>query len=226
MKFYSPLLTGLILPLFLSTSTAEEEKLSYEEEGLRYHAAPAISIDSLKLPSDLPAWRVLLIEEALKVRAETTWPRYVFGSADPEKGGFDCSGAFYYVLRRAGYEPPRTSASQYLWLLEQDTLHKVSAAATTLDHTEYAALTPGDLVFWSGTYEHTDGRSVPVSHVGMYLGYMEDYQKPLMICASKGRSFKGLRRDGYGVYDFKIPSASSSAKIVGYGSVIQAVSKD
>ena len=36
------------------------------------------------------------------------------GGAKRCVGGIDCSGAMYYVLRGAGYKPPRTSAQQYV----------------------------------------------------------------------------------------------------------------
>lgn len=209
----------LLTPLFFQCGSAEnKDTQSYVENGLRYHPAPHVPFESLKL-EEVDGWRKRLVKEALKVRAESSWPRYVFGSASPEKGGFDCSGAMYYVLQREGFTPARTSANQYLWLLDKGEIHKVSASATAIDHPDYKHLQSGDLVFWSGTYEPTDSRTVPITHVGMYLGYMEGYAKPIMICSSKGRSFNGVRCDGYGVFDFKIPSASSRAKIVGYGSV-------
>ena len=182
-----------------------------------YKPAPYISYKSLNFRG-VSGKRKDLIKEALLVRKESNWPKYIFGSADPSKGGFDCSGAMYYVLRRKGFNPPRTSSAQYSWVKEKGNLHSVSSNATSLKHRDFRKLKPGDLVFWSGTYKPTDGRTVPVTHVGMYLGFMEGYERPIMICASKGRSFNGIRCDGYGVFDFKIPSASSKAKIVGYGS--------
>ena len=38
-----------------------------------------------------------------------------------------------------------------------------------------------------------------------------------MINASDGRSYRGIRSNGYGVYDFRMPQADSKSKLVGYG---------
>jgi len=207
-------------PQTKSPQDSDPRPQSYTDtDGKEYHPAPNIEVSALTGYADLPLWRQEVIREALEVRAECEWPRYLFGSADPAKGGFDCSGAMYYLLRRAGYAPARSSAGQYLWLEEQGTLHRVPNGTTSLDAAAFAELQPGDLVFWSGTYEPTDGRTVPVTHVGMYLGGLTDYHRPVMMCASKGRSFRGKRGDGFGIYDFKLPSPTSRTKIVAYGAV-------
>ncbi len=191
---------------------------SYIENGLKYHPAPLIPFSSLKLHG-VEKWRQNIIKKSLEIRAKERWPRYVFGSADPANGGFDCSGAMYYLLKNEGFRPERTSSNQYLWLKKRGKVHQVSKKTDSLSHKDFSQLKPADLVFWSGTYSPTDGRTIPITHVGMYIGYMQGYERPLMICASKGRSFNGVRCDGYGVYDFKIPSLKSKAKIVAYGSL-------
>lgn len=202
--------------LLTSCGTTQD---SYKHKGKEYHIAPNISIEALDLTAPSP-WTITVIKEALQIRSESKWPKYVFGSSSPKKGGFDCSGAIYYMLQRLDITPPRTSAAQYLWLLKSGTLHHVSPKTQTLSHSDYRFLKPGDLVFWSGTYRPTDNRTVKVTHVGMYLGNLKSkYSRPVMICASKGRYFQGKRRDGYGIYDFKIPSPRSKAKIVAYGSI-------
>ena len=38
-----------------------------------------------------------------------------------------------------------------------------------------------------------------------------------MINATDGRSYRGTKANGYGVYDFKVPAAEAKAKLVGYG---------
>jgi len=205
----------LLLTSLLSLSCADQ---SYTEDGKEYLPAPGVSLDQLAL-ENLPPWRTQIIAEALKVRSESTWPKYVFGSASPSKGGFDCSGAIYYTLRRLGYQPERTSSNQYLWLAKQGRISSVSPGVDSLAHPDFQHLLPGDLVFWSGTYEPTDGRTIPVTHVGMYLGQLKGYHRPVMICASKGRYFNGKRRDGFGLYDFKLPSSKSRSKIVAYGAI-------
>ena len=194
-------------------------QLTYTEDEKKYHSAPGTEIKHLDI-KELSKARLKVIDESLKVRMETRWPRYVFGSADPQKGGFDCSGALYYVLRRAGYgDVPRTSSDQYLWVKDKGKLRHVSKKATTLEHRDFRHLKPGDFVFWSGTYKPTDGRKTSITHIGLYLGKHAGYDKPVMICASKGRYFAGHRQDGYGIYDFKVPSEKSKSKIVAYGSL-------
>ncbi len=217
MKTFPNIKPLIVLVSFISLTNCSASS-TYEEEGKTYHAAPTLKSAELNIFS-LSSWRQNIIKEALKVRSETPWPRYTFGSAHPRLGGFDCSGAIYYTLQRlSSYQKvPRTSSAQYQWLKDKGTIHHVSKDARTLDHPDFQQLTPGDLVFWSGTYEPTDGRLSPITHVGMYLGYQSGYNRPVMICASKGRYYKGLRRDGFGVYDFKIPSAKSRAQIVAYG---------
>ena len=38
-----------------------------------------------------------------------------------------------------------------------------------------------------------------------------------MINATDGRSYRGTKANGYGVYDFKMPAEDAKAKLVGYG---------
>ena len=124
----------------------------------------------------------------------------------------------FFVLRSLNYEIPRTSSDQYLWLLKTKTITKVSSKTTSLKDPIFKKLKPGDLVFWSGTYTPTDSRKTKITHVGMYLGTEKSDGRPVMICATKGRSYRGISCDGYGVYDFKLPSASSKSKLVAFGS--------
>ncbi len=207
-----------LLPLLLCLVLQSCAEDKYTEDGKDYLPAPSIAIEQLDL-EDIAPWRQNVINEALKVRDESHWPKYLFGSADPTQGGFDCSGAMYYVLKRMGYSPKRTSSNQYLWLAKEGRVYQVTPQADSLQHQDFSHLQPGDLVFWSGTYAPTDGRTVKVTHVGMYLGHQQGYHRPVMICASKGRYYNGARRDGYGLYDFKLPSAKSRSKIVAYGSL-------
>ena len=75
---------------------------------------------------------------------------YVWGGSYPDTS-FDCSGFVWNALSAAGYELERTDA-QGLYRL-----------CTEVDEDE---LQPGDLVFFTGTYE-TDST---VTHVGIYVG--------------------------------------------------------
>lgn len=74
---------------------------------------------------------------------------YVWGGSTPETG-FDCSGYVCWVYNQAGYDVGRTTANG-LW--------------NKCQHISEAEAKPGDLVFFSGTYD-TPG----MSHVGLYLG--------------------------------------------------------
>jgi cell wall-associated NlpC family hydrolase len=170
-------------------------------------------VDFEKLPED----RKKLIEGAVATARNSPWLPYKFGGSDPKDGGFDCSGAMYFVMTEAGLEPPRTSADQYLWIKKAARLKEVPTAVRDIDHPELATLTPGDLLFWSGTYAPTDGRTANITHVAMYLGKEKKDQRPVMINATDGRSYRGTQANGYGVYDFYLPKEGSKSKFVGFG---------
>ncbi|WP_410984218.1 NlpC/P60 family protein [Bacillus cereus] len=70
--------------------------------------------------------------------------KYVWGSADISRGGFDCSGLISYVYG-LGRQDTRS-----LW----SSVQKISASEAQ----------PGDLIFLQGTYR------AGVSHVGIYIG--------------------------------------------------------
>lgn len=167
--------------------------------------------------ASLDGLRKRIVDEALDLASQDSWLKYQFGSADPESGGLDCSGAVYFVLRKAGLESPRSSAGQFLWTKQANALTEVSPDIASTRDAAFEDLQPGDLLFWSGTYEPTDGREVAVSHVQIFLGHEKATGEPVMIGASDGRTYRGTKRDGYGVYDFKLPKPGSKAKFLGYG---------
>ena len=72
---------------------------------------------------------------------------YVFGSASPSRG-FDCSGLIYYLLRKRGYNPPRTAAGY----------RNYGTAVARKD------LKVGDLLLFANTYKRG------ISHIGIYIG--------------------------------------------------------
>ncbi len=157
-----------------------------------------------------------LIQRALALtRMKLT---YTFASADPARGGMDCSGAIYHVLQKEGIrDVPRQSDSMALWLQKAQTLRRTQNVRT---HTDPAlsALKPGDLIFWSGTYD-ARRRSLPVTHVMLYLGRLRASGKPVLFGASDGRRYEGQRRKGVSVFDFSIPKPGSEASLYGYGSI-------
>lgn len=142
---------------------------------------------------------------------------YQFGSAEPADGGMDCSGTIYHVLRKTGIKDvPRQSDSLYLWAKSAGNLTAVTGTPELSDPV-LAKLKPGDLLFWTGTYE-TGDRAVPVSHVMMYLG-KTTAGKPVMFGASDGRPYEGKRCNGVSVFDFRIPRAEGKARFVGYSPI-------
>jgi cell wall-associated NlpC family hydrolase len=182
------------------------------------HGKPAvISTTDLAGFDALPEDRKKLIQQAITTAQTSPWLPYKFGGSDPKDGGFDCSGAMYFVMNAAGLKPPRTSADQYLWIKEADRLHEVPTDVRDIDHPGLATLTPGDLLFWSGTYAPSDGRTANITHVAMYLGKEKKDQRPVMINATDGRSYRGTQANGYGVYDFYLPREGSKAVFAGFG---------
>lgn len=163
----------------------------------------------------LPAGRKRLIEIALAVAQESPWLPYVVGGADPTMGGFDCSGAMHYVMRKAGLRPPRSSGVQMEWLRQHGSLRVVSADASDLTHPSLAELKPGDLLFWAVT---TPVGQIRVHHVEMYLGTETKDGRPVMIGSTDGRSYRGQKANGYGVHDFRVPKKDSASRLIGYGS--------
>ena len=130
---------------------------------------------------------------------------YTYGSSDPNSGGMDCSGFIYYVLTNAGYKDvPRQSSDQYLWVRKNSNFHAVLSRSS--DTFELKQIRPGDLMFWSGTYQVN--RDVPITHVMIYLGTEKKTKKPVMVGASDGRTYNGERRFGVSVFDFKLPNGT------------------
>ena len=86
-----------------------------------------------------------------------------------------------------------------------------------LDHLALKKLQPGDLLFWGGTYAPGDDRKVNITHVALYLGHEKSDGRAVMINATDGRSYRGVKANGYGVYDFQLPRAGSRAVFMGYG---------
>jgi peptidoglycan DL-endopeptidase CwlO len=196
-----------------------------KKEEIEKKPEPA-SVASLQ-PSDLrefdsqPPKVQELIQSALSLTQRNL--TYTYGSADPNGGGMDCSGFIYYVLTNAGYKDvPRQSSDQYLWVRKNSNFHAVLSRSS--DTFELKQLRPGDLMFWSGTYQVS--RDVPITHVMIYLGTEKKTKKPVMVGASDGRTYNGERRYGVSVFDFKLPNGSPNksdpdliARFEGYASI-------
>lgn len=187
-------------------------------QGKNNHGRPAlIETSELAEFETLPEDRKKLIEGALAVAKDSPWLPYRFGGSAPKDGGFDCSGAMYFVMRKAGLDPPRTSAEQFLWLNENGRLTGISPSVKSLDHPEMKGLLPGDLLFWGGTYIPVTGQKVNITHVALFLGHEKKDRRAVMINATDGRSYRGTKANGYGVYDFQLPREGSKAFFMGYG---------
>jgi cell wall-associated NlpC family hydrolase len=162
-----------------------------------------------------------LLREALALTEQNL--TYKYGSADPSAGGMDCSGFIYYVLTKSGFrDVPRDSSEQYAWIRQNSNFHAVLSRDS--QSFEFRELKPGDLMFWTGTYRVS--REIPVSHVMIYLGTEKSTKKPVMVGASDGRSYDGVRRNGVSVFDFKMPSGQPNsadpdliARFEGYGTI-------
>ena len=147
---------------------------------------------------------------------------YKYGSADPSNGGMDCSGFVYYVLTQFGLrDVPRDSSQQYVWLRKSGGFKAVNSR--TEETFELDELTPGDLMFWTGTYSIE--RDPPITHAMIYLGREKGRNQRIMVGASDGRPYKGESRYGVSVFDFRMPRTNktgdgkSSPSFIGYGHI-------
>jgi cell wall-associated NlpC family hydrolase len=165
----------------------------------------------------LPADRRELIAGAIATARESPWLPYSARGASPADGGFDCSGAMYFVLRRAGLDPPRTAAGQLQWLKQNDHFHAVPSSAMNLNHPSLANLHPGDLLFWGKRGSADKGAKEEITHVAMFLGIEKKDKLAVMINSTDGRSYRGSKANGYGIYDFRLPSAGAKVSFIGYG---------
>jgi hypothetical protein len=100
------------------------------------------------------------------------------------------------------------------WIAKSGGLHRVPENARDLTHESWAALKPGDLLFWARM--GTDGK-LRVHHVAMYLGTEKKDGRPVMIGSTDGRSYRGQVANGYGVHDFRIPAKDSISMLIAYG---------
>jgi len=147
---------------------------------------------------------------------------YKYASADPAKGGMDCSGFIYYVLAQSGVkEVPRDARDQYIWVRKSGNFKVVLAQRD--DSFELDELKPGDLLFWASNYGIS--RDPDITQTMIYLGRERGTNKRLMAGAIENRSTKGRQGSGVGVFEFKVGRAGPKANtesgpvFVGYGRI-------
>lgn len=144
---------------------------------------------------------------------------YTFGSSDPKSGGMDCSGTIFHLLQACGFkDTPRQSDEMCRWVMHASVLYRTENA-TSLGETAFSALRPGDLLFWSGTYDAAATRHPPISHVMIYLGKRKSDGKPVVFGASDGRTYDGRKQCGVSVFDFALPRSGDPSAFYGYGPV-------
>ncbi|MBA3661932.1 MAG: C40 family peptidase [Gammaproteobacteria bacterium] len=179
---------------------------------------PDTTPESIK-SSDLKGFKLYkpavqsLINQALALTEKKL--TYTYGSADPKNGGMDCSGTIYYLLNFANQKDmPRATDQIYEWVLKYGKFYSVNA--TTFEAQDFNNLQPGDLLFWTGTWEVK--RKSPLSHVMLYLGTDQSGNR-LMFGSSNGRSYRGKQIWGVSIFDFKLPAPDSKARFIGYSCI-------
>jgi cell wall-associated NlpC family hydrolase len=172
-------------------------------------------IESKIYPEDIRK----LIELSLDLAKKNL--NYKYASADPANGGLDCSGFIYYVLTKSGVKNvPRDAREQYVWVRKAGNFQAVLAHAD--DTFELDALKPGDFLFWvnnSGVSHEAE-----ITQTMIYIGRDKSTNQRLMVGASEGGVYKGEKRSGVSVFDFKLganeqnPDEEPTSVFVGYGS--------
>lgn len=164
--------------------------------------------------SKAPAQMQTLLRYALELTARNL--AYKTGSCEPDTGGTDCSGYVYHVLQKHGHTAaPRQSNEMYAWAWRAGTFRAFNGA--TLNSFELEDLRPGDLMFWTNsTRDGKSDRDPPVTHVMFYLGRRASDGSPVLAGSSDGRTYEGQRMSGVSVFDFRLPSAESPARFIGY----------
>jgi hypothetical protein len=161
--------------------------------------------------SSPPAVKTMIKKAEILSRLNLT---YQYSSADPHNKGMDCSGTIYYLLT-TNYKlknVPRSSDEIFNWVKQNGKLHNVSS--NSLNSIDFSQLKPGDLLFWSGTYQTTSH----ISHVMLYLGKNKQ-GKRLMFGSSDGRTYQGKKMWGVSLYDFVLPNKNKQARFIGYSCI-------
>lgn len=163
--------------------------------------------------ADYPSHVKQLISEAFLLSEKNL--TYLYGSSDPKNGGMDCSGTIYYLLKNGIHSnAPRDANGMYHWVKSDGKIYYVTHNDFHSD--AFNELKPGDLLFWSGTYETHAVHAI--THVMLYLGKNKNHE-PLMFGSSDGRTYRGVKMRGVSVFDFKLPKEKDKARFVAYGCI-------
>jgi cell wall-associated NlpC family hydrolase len=191
------------------------------------HVASLSPSDLREFASQPPAVQRLLAQALDLTKLNLA---YKYGSSDPKEGGMDCSGTVYYLLRQAGLpDVPRDASGMYRWVWTEGSFQSVVSHKD--DTFELSRLKPGDLLFWTGTYQVE--RDPPVTHVMIYLGINRHSGRRTMVGASEGRRFNDQSQYGVSVFDFTLPGprrppsagaetsspTDPQSRFIGYGSI-------
>lgn len=134
---------------------------------------------------------------------------YVFGADDPDTGGLDCSSCVQLLLTKIGVKGvPRTSYDQYAWLKRKKLLDDVYGKNPSSKLLK--KLSPGDLIFWGGTWK--SGHRV--SHVMLYMGYDPASDKHYVFGA-RSKNTKGLTGSGVDIFELD----TERGRLVAHGKV-------
>lgn len=138
--------------------------------------------------------------------------RYQWGSANPARGGLDCSGFVMAIYKKVyGVDLPDESNKQWEWMKTRGRVWDATSNWTP------GMLQPGDLVFYSGTIDN--GRSHPVTHVMIWCGgdvvAGAQHSGPRL----DGRSGGGVAYFPQGAYDPKGDPAKPLAWYRGVGRI-------
>lgn len=204
-------------PATQTTPAPTTAATSPEKPAKKAAAVSTMQAEELRGFEDYPADVQELVRKCLALTTQNL--RYQFGSSDPKAGGMDCSGTVYCVLRERGMKDvPRQSDEMCRWVMRRTVLFRTENVVS-LNDPAFSELKPGDLLFWTGTYETSTPREIPISHVMIYLGRREKDGKPVVFGASDGRTYENQRRNGVSVFDFALPRKGSKAAFYGYGPV-------
>ena len=215
---------GLLLVVFLTPGLGLAQDPTADAAPQNDGRIATLAVSDLREYDAQPAVVKQLLARALDLTTKNLV--YKYGSDDPKNGGMDCSGTIYYLLNDAGVkDAPRDASEMYKWVWTRTRFEAVTSPNP--DTFELSPLKPGDLLFWTGTYQVD--RDPPVTHVMIYLGINRHTGRRVMMGASEGRRFNGISRYGVSVFDFvmpgkhrspeDVPEAAGTSRFIGYGAI-------